>query len=120
MNNIDNLGKNIAINDEVIYKSIEQIIEKEKNLINQYKTMNEFKENFAENLNSDFLENLEKHKMYLLYKMQNKKQQIKSLNKILEYLSFLDNKEKNLEMHIIKDKINKIEISLVPFNNLFY
>lgn len=115
----DSLGKIVNEEDKIIKNGLENLITKEKNLIHEYKVMNNFKDNFTGHLNSSINEELEKRKLYLLYKMQSKEEQYKSLIKLLEYLTFLDNKKKNLDIESIRNKLFNLEEELIPYKELF-
>jgi len=101
----DSLGKIINEEDKIIKNGLENLITKEKNLIHEYRVMNNYKDKFTGNLNSALNEELEKRKLYLLYKIQSKEEQYKSLIKLLEYLTFLDNKKKNLDIENVRKKL---------------
>ena len=92
----DTLGKYVYEQDKTIKNSLEKIINEEKDILHQYRVMNDYKDAFTDSPEFDSAINteLEKRKLYLLYKMQTKEQQHESLIKILDYLTFLDNKKK--------------------------
>jgi hypothetical protein len=115
----DSLGKIINEEDKIIKNGLENLITKEKNLIHEYRVMNNYKDKFTGNLNSALNEELEKRKLYLLYKIQSKEEQYKSLIKLLEYLTFLDNKKKNLDIENIRNKLFELEEELIPYKELF-
>ena len=115
----DSLGKIVNEEDKIIKNGLENLITKEKNLIHEYKVMNNFKDKFTGHLNSSLNDELEKRKLYLLYKMQSKEEQYKSLIKLLEYLTFLDNKKKNLDIESIRNKLFNLEEELIPYKELF-
>ena len=115
----DSLGKIVNEEDKIIKNGLENLISKEKNLIHEYKVMNDFKDKFTGHFNSSLNNELEKRKLYLLYKMQSKEQQYKSLIKLLEYLTFLDNKKKNLDIENIRSKLFNLEEELIPYKELF-
>ena len=115
------LGNLVYEEDEIIKNNIENLINKEKDIIHEYKVMNEYKDKFTGNssFNLSLIEELEKRKMYLLYKMQTKQQQNDSLLKLLEYLKFLDNKKKNFDIENIRNKLFNLEKELIPYKELF-
>jgi polysaccharide deacetylase 2 family uncharacterized protein YibQ len=115
------LGNLVYEEDEIIKNGIENLINKEKDIIHEYKVMNEYKDKFTSNasFNLSLIEELEKRKMYLLYKMQTKQQQNDSLLKLLEYLTFLDNKKKNFDIENIRNKLFNLEKELIPYKELF-
>ena len=115
------LGNLVYEEDEIIKNGIENLINKEKDIIHEYKVMNEYKDKFTSNssFNLSLIEELEKRKMYLLYKMQTKQQQNDSLLKLLEYLKILDNKKKNFDIENIRNKLLNLEKELIPYKELF-
>jgi len=115
----ESLGKIVNEEDKIIKNGLENLITKEKNLIHEYKVMNNYKDNFTGHLNSSINEELEKRKLYLLYKMQSKEEEYKSLIKLLKYLTFLDNKKKNLDIENIRNKLFNLEEQLIPYKELF-
>ena len=115
----ESLGKIVYEEDKIVKDGLENLINKEKEIIHQYNVMNKFKDKFNNIFNSSINEELEKRKMYLLYKIQTKEEQHKSLIKLLDYLTFLDNKKKNLDIQHIKNKILTLEEELIPYKELF-
>ncbi len=115
----ESLGKIVNEEDKIIKNGLENLITKEKNLIHEYKVMNNYKDKFSGDFNSSINEELEKRKLYLLYKMQSKEEQYKSLIKLLEHLTFLDNKKKNLDIENIRNKLINLEEELIPYKELF-
>lgn len=115
------LGNLVYEEDQIIKNGIENLINKEKDIIYQYKAMNEYKDKFTNNssLNLSLNEELEKRKMYLLYKIQTKQTQHESLLKLLEHLTFLDNKKKNFDIENIRNKLINLEKELIPYKELF-
>ena len=90
----ESLGKIVYEEDKIVKDGLENLINKEKEIIHQYNVMNKFKDKFNNIFNSSINEEIAKRKMYLLYKIQTKEEQHKSLIKLLDYLTFLDNKKK--------------------------
>ncbi len=115
----ESLGKIVNEEDKIIKNGLENLITKEKNLIHEYKTMNNYKDKFTGLLSSSIIEELEKRKLYLLYKMQSKEEQHKSLIKLLDYLTFLDNKKKKIDIENIRNKLFNLEEELIPYKELF-
>lgn len=115
------LGNLVYEEDEIIKNGIENLINKEKDIIHQYKVMNIYKDKFTTNssFHLSLIEELEKRKMYLLYKLQTKEQQYDSLLKLLEYLTFLDNKKKNNDIENIRNKLFNLKEELIPYKELF-
>ena len=115
----ESLGKIVSDEDEIIKSGLENLVNKEKNIIFEFKVMNQFKDKLPEPINNSLIEEFEKRKLYLLYKMQSKQEQYNSLLKLLEYLTFLDNKKKNLDIENVKNKIIYLEDELIPYKELF-
>ena len=115
------LGKDIYDKDNIIKTTLEKIIAKEKDIITNYNKLLISKDNLdhGEEKNK-LIDEIEKHKLFLLYKLQTKEQQYNSLYKILEYLSFLDNKEKHLEIEKINQKMKNIQLELIPYQKLIF
>ena len=115
----ESLGKIVNEEDKIIKNGLENLITKEKNLIHEYKVMNNFKDKFTGYFNSSIIDELEKRKLEILYKIQSKEEQHKSLIKIIDYLTFLDNKKKNLDIENIRNKLLNLEEELIPYKELF-
>ena len=115
------LGKIVYEEDEIIKNGLQNLINKEKDIIHEYKVMNSYKDKFSNNpsFNLSLTEELEKRKMYLLYKLQTKEEQYNSILKLLDYLTFLDNKKKNLDIENIRNKLLNLEKELIPYKELF-
>ena len=115
------LGNLVYEEDEIIKNGIENLINKEKDIIHQYKVMNEYKDKLTHDssFHLSLIEELEKRKMYLLYKIQTKEKQYNSLLKLLEYLTFLDNKRKNIDIENITNKLFNLKEELIPYKELF-
>ena len=115
----ESLGRIVNEEDSIIKNGLENLLNKEKKIIHEYKTMDKFKNSFQGIMNYTLLDELEKRKLFLLYKMQSKEKQYESLIKLLEYLTFLDNKKKNLDIENIKNKLIYLEEELIPYKELF-
>jgi len=115
----ESLGKIVNEEDIIIKNGLENLINKEKNLIHEYKVMNNYKDKFTGNLNLSLIEEIEKRRLYILYKIQSKEEQYKSLIKLIEHLTFLDNKKKNLDIENIRNKLLNLEEELIPYKELF-
>tara|TARA_B110000444_G_C18520732_1_gene446561 strand:+ start:301 stop:657 length:357 start_codon:yes stop_codon:yes gene_type:complete len=115
----ESLGKIVNEEDQIIKNGLENLITKENNLIHEYKVMNDHKNKFTGHLRSSIIEELEKRKLIILYKMQSNEEQYKSLIKIIDYLTFLDNKKKNLDIENIRNKLLNLEKELIPYKELF-
>lgn len=115
---LGDLGKEEAIKDEIIKNSINDIIEKENDILKQYSLLKELKEKYPINLNSEFEKHLEKKKLFIEFKLISKEDQLNALFKLLEYINTLNCKDRKIHSQIILDKINIIEKDLTPFLKL--
>ena len=133
------VGQQVAYQDGVIIKTLQQIREKENKLINEYNILSNFKrdnfqedefgkynfkhDNFGEYNIEDFLsylnQILEEKKKFLLYKKLCKEQQYNALFKLLEYLNLIELKNKELETEKILLQLDLIEKELIPYKQLF-
>ena len=77
------VGEEIGKNDVIIRESLKKIINKEDELIQQYKILKSLEnrnlENNCENDKTEFIKLLEARKLFIEYKQQSKTQQIKSV-----------------------------------------
>lgn len=115
-------GKTIAKNDEIIKQSLKNVLEKEDKIIKNYKSLTEFRGSFpseVQNFLGEFDKEIEKRKLYLQYKIQSKEKQIESLYKVLEYINYLDEKDKNFQSQLILNKIKNIEESMLQYKRIF-
>tara|TARA_Y100000816_G_scaffold146425_1_gene103904 strand:+ start:161 stop:571 length:411 start_codon:yes stop_codon:yes gene_type:complete len=119
MDERESLGKVVTNQDKIIKDGLDNLINKEKEIIHEYKVMNQFKDKFTPEFNNSLIDEIEKRKLFLLYKMQSKETQYDSLIKLIEYLSFLDNKKKNVDIENIRNKLMKLEEDLIPYKELF-
>lgn len=118
--NLGKFGEYIAKHDEIIKNTIENITEKENNIIQEYNLLNNFNKFAPNSFKSQLEKDLEKKRLYLEYKLSSKEKQCDSLLKLLEYINILDKKDKELESKKIINKINEIEKDLIPLNNIAY
>ena len=119
MDERESLGKVVTNQDKIIKDGLDNLINKEKEIIHEYKVMNQFKDKFTPEFNNSLIDEIEKRKLFLLYKMQSKETQYDSLIKLIEYLSFLDNKKKNIDIENIRNKLNKLYDYLINYKELF-
>ena len=117
MDERESLGKVVTNQDKIIKDGLDNLINKEKEIIHEYKVMNQFKDKFTPEFNNSLIDEIEKRKLFLLYKMQSKETQYDSLIKLIEYLSFLDNKKKNVDIENIN--VADILMSLACTYGLF-
>ena len=115
---LGDLGKKEAIKDKIIKNSINDIIEKENDIINQYLLLKNLKKKYPDDINSDFEKHLEKKKLFIEFKLLSKEDQLNALFKLLEYINTLNCKDKKIQAQTILDKINIIEIDLLTFKKI--
>lgn len=116
------IGKNVAQNDKIIEQSIENVLKKENKIIENYEYLKNFRGNFppqVQNFLGEFDAEIEKRKLNLQYKLQSKEKQIESLYKLLEYINYLDEKDKKFQSQLIMDKIKHIQESMFPYKRIF-
>ena len=116
------VGEEIGKNDVIIRESLKKIINKEDELIQQYKILKSLEnrnlENNCENDKTEFIKLLEARKLFIEYKQQSKTQQIKSLYKLLEYLNTLEDKKQHFDTELILNQINQFEEILNNYNSI--
>ena len=113
------LGEEVAYEDEVIKRTLRNIKEKEKKLINEYDNLNKFKQNNFEDFLPFIHDELEQRKSFLLYKKLCKEHQHIALLKVLEYLNLIESKNKELETKKILLKLGLLEKELIPYKQIF-
>lgn len=111
-------GGSIAKQDKIIKKTIENIVEKENLILEQYKKLLGFKSKCPESMKGQLDKLLEEKRIFLAYKMQSKENQCSAFMKLLEYINTLNTKQKNLESKLILNKINDIEKELQPLKEI--
>ena len=119
---IGSIGKNIAQNDKIIKQSLENVFKKENKIIENFEYLKDFKSSFppqVQNFLGEFDREIDKRKLYLQYKLQSKEKQIESLYKLLEYINYLDEKDKKFQSQLILDKIKTIEETMFPYKRIF-
>ena len=113
---MNSIARETASNDLIMQKTLQKIINKEDELIHQYKILKEL-ENICEvNSKTEFMKLLEARKLFIEYKLQTKTEQIKSLYKLLEYLNTLDDKKQEFDIKLIFNQINQFEETLSNYN----
>tara|TARA_B100000035_G_C20796604_1_gene463533 strand:+ start:274 stop:621 length:348 start_codon:yes stop_codon:yes gene_type:complete len=103
------LGEIVAKNDKIIRDSISNIFTKEKKILERYNLLNKLKASCSDNMKSEIESLIDQYRIFIEYKTQSKKQQLESLYKLLEYLNYLEIKEKELDYTNIFNKINTIK-----------
>ena len=115
---IGELAYDIHNEDEIIKKTIDNIVEKEKRVIDDYNKLKNLKASYP-NKKCDMLETeLEKRRLYLAYKMQSKQEQCNALIKLLEYVNLLDEKSKKKDSENIISKITLLKSNIEPYMKL--
>ena len=112
------LGENVAKNDLIIKRTLENIIEKEEKIINQYRKLKQFEPNCSSSMKSEFEKLLEERRLLLEFKLQSKKQQNHALYKLLEYLNTLEQKEKKIHIQEILDKMALLDDEIITLDDL--
>jgi len=115
---LGNLGEQVAYEDEVVKRTLKNINEKEKKLLEEYDNLNKFKENNFEEFLPYVTNELEQRKKFLLYKKLCKENQHLALLKILEYLNLIESKNKDLETKKILLKLSLLERELIPYKQI--
>ena len=115
---LGNLGEQVAYEDEVVKRTLKNINEKEKKLLEEYDNLNKFKENNFEEFLPYVTNELEQRKKFLLYKKLCKENQHLALLKILEYLNLIESKNKELETKKILLKLSLLERELIPYKQI--
>ena len=77
-------GQKIAREDNIIKDTILNIENKEKILLNKYIYIKNLINNFKGNIDSVFVNQLDSIKIYILYKIQSKKEQYSLLMKLID------------------------------------
>ena len=115
---IGELAKDVYNEDQIIKQAIDNIVEKEKRVIDDYEKLRNLKASYP-NKRCIMLENeLEKRRLYLAYKMQSKQDQCNALIKLLEYINVLDEKSKKTDSENIISKITLLKSNIEPYMKL--
>lgn len=115
---IGELAKDVYNEDKIIKQAIDNIVEKEKRVIDDYEKLRNLKASYP-NKRCDMLENeLEKRRLYLAYKMQSKQDQCNALIKLLEYINVLDEKSKKTDSENVISKITLLKSNIEPYMKL--
>jgi len=112
------LGEQIAHEDKIVRQTIQNIIEKENHILNEYSILKNFSENASSCFRHELDKQLEEKKLYLAYKMQSKTYQTNALLKLLEYTNALEAKDKQLQSQAILDKLKFLEESIIPYKTV--
>ena len=110
------LGKFVFDEDKILEETLIKIIEKENNIIKQYKILNEYKDKFPESFN--FKDEIEKRKMFILFKKETKEKQYQALLLLLDYLNLLDNTNKNAEICAVNEKLQLLKSDLSNYSDI--
>lgn len=114
---MNSIGEECARNDSIIQENLKHLINKEDDLLRQYKIVKNLQNNCEDN-KTEFMKILEGRKLFIEYKQQTKTQQIKSLYKLLEYLNTLEDKKQKLDTELILNQINQFEEILNNYNSI--
>ena len=117
MNNLS-YGEKIAIEDSIIKDTILNIENKEKNIFNKYIHIKNFINNFKGNIDNVFISELDSIKIYILYKLQSKKKQYSLLMKLIDYINYLDDKNKDADFIIFLNKVRNLEKEIDYLNRI--
>lgn len=115
---LDSLGYSIANEDNIIKTVIHNIVEKENNIMKKYKMFIDLKNSIPEMFHTEIDKILEKKRLYLMFKMQNKQQQCNAIMKLLEYINELDSKDKHFESKKLLNKIHILEKQVSQYQQL--
>lgn len=113
---MNSIGEKTASNDVIMQKTLEKLINKEDDLIRQYKILKKLENINEVSSRTEFIKLLEARKLFIEYKLQTKTEQIKSLYKLLEYLNTLDDKKQEFDIKLIFNQINQFEEILNNYN----
>ena len=108
-------GKSVYESDLIIKQSIENIEKKEEKIRKDYENLTNFRKEANQTFISDLDKLLKERKKFLTYKIDSKKDQRKSLLKLLEHINSLHVIDKQLQSEMILDKIREIENKMQPF-----
>jgi len=111
-------AKDVYNNDLIIKETIKNIENKEKDIIDNYTNLINFKKVANKNIMPHIDKVLNKQILYLKYKTETKKNQCNALLKLLEYINTLNAKDKEIQHEIILDKIKNLEYEIKPYNIL--
>ena len=111
-------GEKIAREDNIIKDTILNIENKEKILLNKYIYIKNLINNFKGNIDSVFVNQLDSIKIYILYKIQSKKEQYSLLMKLIDYINYLDDKNKDADFIIFLNKVNNLEKEINYLNSI--
>lgn len=105
---------NVYENDKSIKKIISDSINMENEVLESYKDFINNKHLIQDEYLTDFEKELEKKKMFLLFRMQSREKQISSLYKLIDYLKLVHDKNKELEINEIYKKIDYLKEKDIP------
>ena len=109
-----------AYNDEIIKKTILNVVEKENKILRDFQEMKRVHQFIPESMKTEFEKHLEERKMFLSFKLQSQQDQCKSLYKLLGYINALNLKDNQLfhqkktDSDELLKKISSIEEQMHP------
>jgi hypothetical protein len=109
-----------AYDDEIIKKTMQNIVEKENKILRDFQEMKRVRPFIPKSMKTEFEKHLEERKMFLSFKLQSHQDQCKSLYKLLEYVNALEMKDNQLfhqrkaDSDELLDKISCIEEEMQP------
>tara|TARA_B100000989_G_C19433612_1_gene424149 strand:+ start:132 stop:497 length:366 start_codon:yes stop_codon:yes gene_type:complete len=113
------ISKTVYENDKIIKETLENIVEKEKKLIKDFKNLKDFRSNAPIEFIDDIDSLLDERKLYLTFKLQTKEKQVASLIKLLDYINMLESKNKKLESDRLLSKIENLEKEIMYLREIF-
>ena len=118
--NTGEIAKDVYDSDKVIKDTLENIVEKEKKIMNDYANLKNFRKIASKEFIDDLDYLLEERKLFLNYKLQSKEKQTESLIKLLEYSNMLDKKFKQYDNDKLLFKIQTLENEIMQLRNIFH
>ena len=113
------LGEAMAEHDSGIYKSMAELVEKEAQVLEQYRILNEIKEGKnGDHLSTEFLKLLEAHKLHVLFKIQTKEEQCQSLRALIDYFDTLDTALARSDRKCAESKLYELVESMEPYRKV--
>ena len=108
----------IAYEDNIIKETIENIMEKEDKIKQNFMLLKKFKSQASPSFHEQIDKDLRSHGMFLAYKLLSKEKQCDALFKLLEHINTLDVYDKKLQSNKLLEKINQIEKEIESYREL--
>jgi hypothetical protein len=112
------LAESIFNNDKIIKETIKHIVEKEHEIITDYKILKNFHKSCSPMFKDDLTKLLEEKKLYLAYQLQSREDQTSALLTLLDYINTLETKNKQIHTQQILEKMKTIEKEIIPFKTV--